>query len=180
MSTLMALALAATLQGEVVHSGTVRVALPPDEALELFTPEGETRWAPGWRPVYVSPSDGSPVIGGVWLTQDHVTPPDDATVEDGIWQAEESANQTIWRVQNFDRVAREAEYLRITPGNRVVTVHVRLAAHGDSTLATVTYRALAISDAGRAWLVTFTPERYAAMLREWERFIAEHLAARRT
>lgn len=175
----MALALAATLQGEVVRSGTVRVALPPDEALELFTPAGEIAWAPGWRPQYVSPPDGSPAIGGVWLTEDHVAPPDDATVEDGMWLTAESARQTIWRVQNFDRAAREAEYLRITPGNRVMTVHVRLAADGEGAVATVTYRALAISDLGRAWLESFTADRFAGMLREWEVLIAAHLAARR-
>ena len=118
------------------------------------------------------------MVGGVWLTQDHVTPPDDATVEDGMWLTTESARQTIWRVQKFDRAAHEAEYLRVTPGNRVMTVHVQLAAESEGTLATVTYRALAISDVGRAWLETFTADRFAQMLREWEQLIATYLAAR--
>ena len=30
--------------------GEVRVALPPDAAIELFTPEGERGWVPGWDP----------------------------------------------------------------------------------------------------------------------------------
>ena len=156
MSTLAVLALASALAGEVVHTGNVRVALPPDEALDLFTAEGEIGWAPGWQPQYVSPPDGSPVVGGVWLTPD-------------------GANHTIWRVQKFDRVTREAEYLRITPGNRVVTVRVSLAPDGEGSLATVTYRALAISEEGRAWLETFTADRYAAMMREWQDLIAAHL-----
>ena len=159
MTALAAIALASALAGEVIRTGTVRVALPPDEALELFTAEGEIGWAPGWQPRHVSPPDGSPVVGGVWLTG-------------------EGAEETIWRVQKFDRAAHEAEYLRITPGNRVVTVQVRLAADGTGSLATVSYRALAISEAGRAWVDSFTAERYATRRREWQALIAAHVAAR--
>ena len=71
---------------ESVRTGTVRVALPPDEALPLFTAEGEKRWVPGWTPTWISPPDGAPVEGGVWLTRDGET-------------------EVIWRVQRYDRVA---------------------------------------------------------------------------
>jgi hypothetical protein len=40
--------------------GEVRVALPPAAAAELFTPEGERAWAPGWDPSY--PVAGGPVF----------------------------------------------------------------------------------------------------------------------
>jgi hypothetical protein len=145
------------LPGEVVRTGTVRVALPPDRALDLFTAEGEIGWAPGWKPRYVTPPDGQPVVGGVWLTGE---PPE----------------EVVWRVQRFDRAGRQAEYLRITPGNRVVVVQVGCAPDGGGTLATVTYRVVALSPAGRTWLDAFTPEAYEEMMREWERLIAAHLA----
>jgi hypothetical protein len=159
MTALAAIALTSALAGEVVHTGTVRVALPPDEAIELFTAKGEIGWVPGWQPHYVTPPDGSPLVGGVWLTG-------------------HGEDETIWRVQKFDRATHEAEYLRITPGNRVVTVQVRLAADGEGSLVTVSYRALAISEDGQAWVDAFTAERYAAMMREWQDLIAAHLAAR--
>jgi len=154
-----------TLPGEVVRTGTLRVALPPAQALDLFTAEGEIAWAPGWTPRYVTPPDGTPVVGGIWLTG-------------------QGADEVIWRVQRFDRVAREAEYLRISPGNRVVLVQVRCEQDGGlgtepdgpSTLATVTYRVVPLSDAGRAWLATFTRESYAEMMREWERLIEATLS----
>jgi hypothetical protein len=131
--------------------------LPPDQALELFTAAGEIAWAPGWRPRYVTPPDGAPVVGGIWLTDD----------KDGT--------EVIWRVQRFDRGSREAEYLRISPGNRVVTVYVKCEPDGAHTRAIVTYRAVAISDAGRAWLDTFTAEAHAEMMSEWQRLIAAYL-----
>ena len=148
-----------TLPGEVVRTGTVRVALPADQALDLFTAEGEIAWAPGWKPRYVTPPDGRPVAGGLWLTG-------------------EGSDEVLWRVQRFDRAAREAEYLRISAGNRVVTVHVRCVADPDDasqTVAAVTYRVVPLSDAGREWLSAFTEETYAGMMREWERLIAQSL-----
>jgi hypothetical protein len=145
------------LPGEVVRTGTVRVALPPDRALLLFTAEGEIAWAPGWTPRYVTPADGTPVPGGIWLTG-------------------QGADEVIWRVERFDRALREAEYLRVSPGNRVVVVQVRCAPDGADTLATVTYRVVPLSDAGRQWLDAFTDASYAEMMREWERLIAGSLA----
>ena len=34
--------------------GSLRVPLPPPEAIELFTPEGERAWVPHWDPVHAS------------------------------------------------------------------------------------------------------------------------------
>jgi hypothetical protein len=153
-----ALSISPALPAELVRSGTLRVALPPDQALELFTAEGEKRWAPGWQPRFVTPPDGTPAVGGVWLT-------------------EQDGQEVIWRVQRFDRAAREVEYLRITPGNRVVTVQVALRPDGADSRVTVTYRVIAIAEAGRRYAEAYTAESYAAMLREWERLIAAHLAS---
>jgi hypothetical protein len=33
----------------------IMVALPPEQAVALFTPEGERRWADGWDPHYPEP-----------------------------------------------------------------------------------------------------------------------------
>ena len=150
---------ASTPPGATLRRGSLRVALPPDRALELFTAEGERHWAPGWEPRFVDPPDGAPVEGGIWLTRDG-----DAEV--------------IWRVQRFDRAARQAEYLRVVPGNRIALVSVRCDAEGAGTRATVSYAVTPISDAGRAWLAAFSEAEYAGMMREWERLIAAHLAQR--
>jgi hypothetical protein len=146
------------LPEEIIRTGSLRVALPPDQALDLFTAEGEKAWAPGWDPRYVTPADGAPVVGGIWLTRDGEV-------------------DTIWRVERFDRATREAEYLRITPGNRFVVVQVRCDDDGTGqTLATVTYRAIALGEGGIIWCAGFTDTYYAAMMQEWERLIAAHLA----
>lgn len=149
---------AAALPGEVVRAGSLRVALPPEQAFELFTAAGEVHWAPGWRPRYVTPPDGSPVPGGIWLTG-------------------EGRDEVIWRVERFDRTSHHAEYLRVTPASRVAVVQVRCEADGAHSLVSVTYRVIALTDDGRRWLEGFTAESYAGMMREWEGLIAGYLAS---
>ena len=36
------------------HTGSITVPLPPDEAIALFTPEGERAWVPDWDPEHHS------------------------------------------------------------------------------------------------------------------------------
>ncbi len=40
--------------------GTVRVALSPEAALPLFTPEGERDWVEGWEPTYPAGAGAAP------------------------------------------------------------------------------------------------------------------------
>ncbi len=51
-----------------VCEGSFHVALPPDRAAALFTPEGERAWAPGWDPAYPGGPDGP-----VFTTHDGAT-----------------------------------------------------------------------------------------------------------
>jgi hypothetical protein len=152
----------------VTRTGTVEVALPPAQALELFTAKGEIGWAPGWRPTFVEPASGEPVAGGIWLTEDR--------------DADGGATQVIWRVQRFDRTALEAEYLRIVPGDRVAVVSVAcapwLTGGAVHTRATVSYRVTPLSAKGERGLAAFDDAAYTTMMAEWTRLIAAHLAAR--
>jgi hypothetical protein len=143
---------------EIERRGSLRVALPPSKALPLFTARGESLWVPDWKPVYVNPSDGEPIEGGVWLTND-------GDVE------------VIWRVQRYDPSAGVAEYLRVVPGNRVAVVRVECAAAdgGAATAVTVTYRITPIAPAGDAWVAEMSDAAFAEMMREWERLIAAYL-----
>jgi hypothetical protein len=39
----------------VLRTTQITVGLPPEQAMALFTPEGERRWAEGWDPHYLEP-----------------------------------------------------------------------------------------------------------------------------
>jgi len=143
---------------ETERRGSLRVTLPKDKALPLFTAKGETLWVPDWKPVYVHPTNGEPVEGGIWLTKD-------------------GAVEVIWRVQRYDPTAGIAEYLRVVPGNRVALVRVECTQSGPHTHVSVSYRITPISPSGDAWLAEMTESAFAEMMREWEQLIAKHLGS---
>jgi hypothetical protein len=99
----------------------VFVALPPEEALHLFTPAGEREWVPHWAPEFPAGEHGDGAAPGtVFLTGD-----------------------THWVV--VDRAADRVRYARVTPGVRAGTVEVRVAPHEGGALAEVTYEMTAIA-----------------------------------
>ena len=106
----------------MIHSHTLRVPLPPDRALHLFTPVGERAWAPGWDPVFPAGEAGDGAAPGtVFLT-----------------------GASTWVV--VDREPDRVRYARVLPGVRAGTVEVRLRADGPDALADVTYETTALSD----------------------------------
>ena len=107
----------------MTHSCTLRVPLPPERALHLFTPVGERAWAPGWDPVFPAGEAGDGgAPGTVFLT-----------------------GGSTWVV--VDREPDRVRYARVLPGVRAGTVEVRLRPDGPDTLADVTYETTALSDA---------------------------------
>ncbi|MFD0683785.1 SRPBCC family protein [Actinomadura fibrosa] len=127
-------------------TGRLRVALPPEEAFGLFTPRGEERWVPGWRPRFPAGDDGGP--GTVF-----------ETVHDG--------ETTTWVVLVHEP-GRRLSYARVTPGHRAGTVTVVLTGDGDGgSDVEVSYDLTALTaDAERA-LDGFAAG-YPAFLRSWE------------
>ena len=126
----------------VVH-GTVDVPLPPDQALPLFTPDGEREWVPGWDPRFPAGEDTSP--GTVFLTHE----------------------ATHWVIA--DRTPDSMRYARITPGVHAGTVEVRCEPLGDATRAHVTYDLTALGDP--ATVDRFAAD-FPSMLEDWQRLIA--------
>ena len=142
----------APLPSRVVCLGSVRVSLPPERALALFTPRGERRWAHGWNPTFPEDDADDTAPGTVFLT------------EAG------HGGQAIWMVA--ERTPRSMRYARAVPGVWAGTVEVRCERAGAETVAHVTYDLTALDEAQRPRLADFAAG-YDAFLGEWEREIAE-------
>jgi hypothetical protein len=138
------------------RNGTVRVPLPPADALPLFTPEGERTWAEGWDPTFPAGDVDDTAPGTVFVTD-----------------ADEA--QTVWVVA--DRSASSMRYARITPGVWGGTVEVSCSEDGAHTVAEVTYDLTALSPGAEPGLRDFA-DGYEDFMGEWERAIAAALAAR--
>jgi len=142
------------LPSRVICRGAVRVPLPPEQALPLFTPRGEREWAEGWDPLFPADDEDDTAPGTVFVTDAH----------DG--------DQAIWIVA--ERTERSMRYARAIPGVWAGTIEVNCECAGPQTVADVTYDLTALHDAERPRLREFAAA-YEAFLGEWEREIAAAL-----
>lgn len=139
------------------RSAEIFVALPLEDTMALFTPEGERSWADreGWDPHYPVPSR--------------------TEGEAAVFFTEQGARTTIWVMvdQEVDRV----RYARATPGGLAGTVEVRAVSHSPSgTRVRVTYDLTALTDDAVDELRRFSAD-YDAYIETWAKDIAEQIAA---
>jgi len=131
----------------------ITVGLPPDQAMALFTAEGERRWAEGWDPRYPEPDrrDGP---GAVFTTA-------------------HGGHQTTWIM--VDDRPDGVRYARVTHGMTAGTVAVdRITSEGDTTRVRVTYDLTALTPAGEAWLAHLDAD-YVSEIGSWAGDIATAL-----
>jgi hypothetical protein len=138
-------------------SDRIHVALPAEEAFQLFTPRGESEWAHGWNPTFPAPTADDSEPGTVFETDIH-------------------GHRRTWLVT--DRVqGKRIAYAQLIPGERAGSITVTLDATTDGTEAEVVYDLTPLSDAGARHLKQFA-DSYGDYLRSWEAAIAACLAKR--
>ncbi len=120
----------------LTRTASFDVDLPANQALELFTPEGERSWVQGWDPVYADPARrGGP---------------------DTVFQTSHGDGPvTVWVLT--EQTDHHLSYARWTPGVSAgtVTVTITPTVHGGATLVTVRYALTALTDDGRSILDRF-------------------------
>jgi hypothetical protein len=161
-------------------TGRIQVALPPSEALRLFTPRGEQDWAPGWRPYFPAQTADDTEPGTVFETSAH-------------------GHHTIWLVTGREP-GKQISYARVTPGGLAgsVTVTITPAGHhsaaghhsevghhsatghhsaaGHHSEVEVTYVLTALTSSAEDKLQEFA-DGYPAYLQSWQDAIAARLQA---
>ena len=133
-------------------TGTVEVALPPEQAFVMFTPSGERTWAHGWDPSFPSPGT-------------------DETDPGTVFRTVHRGRESIWTVVGCE-VGHSIEYAVATPQERCGLVTVTCEASPNGTKATVSYDLTALSSEVNAELDRFATN-YPSFLAHWERSIAE-------
>lgn len=145
----------------IERSATIRLPLDPAEALPLFTPEGEREWVPAWDPEPIHAPGGS------------------LSREGAVFRTTHGGEETVWLVLRVDARLGAADYVRMTPGNRLGTVSVRCRANGEGgSTVEIGYRLTALSPAGAGELEATTPEEFETDIRGWQEAIEELLARR--
>src|SRR5438105_4491023 len=118
----------------VRRAADITVGLTREQALALFTPEGERRWAEGWDPQYPEPGrrEGP---GAVFSTR-------------------HGGHETTWIT--IDQRPDGIRYARVAHGMTAGTIAVDvLGSRERATRVRVTYDLTALSAAGESWLEAF-------------------------
>lgn len=135
------------------RTAEITISLPLDQAMELFTPDGERRWAAGWDPRY--PHPGRRKGPGTVFTTSH------------------GDRQTIWVI--VDHLPERIRYSRIADGLTAGTIAIEvLDSSKAATHVRVTYDLTALGPAGERWLEAFDAG-YQAEIAVWESEIAAAL-----
>ncbi|HTX32865.1 MAG TPA: SRPBCC family protein [Solirubrobacteraceae bacterium] len=139
-------------------SDRIHIALPAEEAFQLFTPNGEREWAgDAWDPRFPAPTSDDSEPGTVFETTAH-------------------GRRTTWVVT--ERVlGRRIAYAQVMPGERAGSITVTLDAADGGSEAEVVYELTPLSDAGADHLKQFA-DAYGDFLRSWEDEIAACLEKR--
>ena len=137
----------------VLRTTEITVDLPPQQAMELFTAEGERRWVDGWDPQYPD-ADRREGPGAVFTT-------------------EHGGHQTTWIM--VDHSPKSVRYARVTQGMTAGTVAVDVVESDEhSTRVRVTYDLTALSSPGETWLDAFDAD-YDTAIGGWATEIAAGL-----
>jgi len=137
------------------QEGSFTLPLPPEQAFDLFTAQGERRWVAGWDPLILSDC-GATEAGAVFLTA-------------------HGGEETIWTVLEVDRATGRIGYSRVSPGRRAGTVRVRLSGEGSGSRVEVAYDLTSLGPDGDSAVRAMDQRGFRAMLDEWRRLIGEAL-----
>jgi hypothetical protein len=150
-----------TKMKSVEHSMSFGVPQPVSRVFPLFSPEGEKHWVPGWD--YENVMDTKELSEDyVFLTKSH----------------DHAAAEAIWLVKRYSPDVHCVEFYKVEPGDKVGIVKVCCDALADQcTQVAVTYRYIALSETGEAFVSGFTAEAYKEFITEWQRLLSDYFAA---
>ena len=119
------------------------------DAFPLFTPKGEEKWVPGWKPDYFAPDSGE-------------------TRKDMLFATGKGDERTWWTCLEWEPESHHVRYFRLTPGNRAAFVEVHCRARGSgSTDVMVSYDMQPLGRAGERYIDQMDDAAFAGMIGEW-------------
>lgn len=142
-----------TTSEQVVREGSFELEMSADNALQLFTPEGERAWVNGWDPKPLYPAQ----VGVAFQTN-------------AVFRVDEGTEHSLWTIIEADLRARVAEYIYVVEGERVSRVRVEIQPLGvKQCLVRVHYVHTATSEKGLQFVASVTEDAFAQKMRDWHR-----------
>ena len=142
----------------ISHTKTFKMDIPVAELFPLFSPEGEKHWVPDWD--YVN------VMGKTELSEDYVFLT--KTHDHGTTDA-------IWIVKKYDPKSHFVQFYKVEPADKIGVVTVECTEQGPAkTNIQVTYKYLALSKTGEAFIDGFTERAYGEFMGEWQKLLSNY------
>lgn len=142
----------------VLRTWTQRYDAPPERVFPLLCPVREVEWVDGWSPLLVISECGIAERDCVFLTSGD--PAD-----------------SIWTVLRHEPEIGIVEFLKVTPGETVCRIEIRVRPDGEGCCACdVAYQHTALAPRGERTVADFTEEAWQTFMRGWQNSLAAHLA----
>lgn len=142
----------------ISHSKSFEIPVPAADLFPLFSPEGETKWVPGWN--YQN------VMGTTELSEDYVflTETHDHATADAIWV-----------VKKYDPTSHFVQFYKIELQEKVGVVTVKCSEQEPGkTEVQVTYKYMALSESGENFIAAFNENAYEKFIDEWQQLLLKY------
>ena len=143
----------------ISHTKSFILDFPISKLFQLFSPEGEKLWVPGW--------DYENVMGKTDLCEDYIflTKTHD-----------HSSSDAIWIVKAYNPESYLVKFYKIEPGYKVGVVTVQCTElNPTNTNIQVTYKYQALSTTGEEFIAGFNERAYEEFIGEWQRLLTNYI-----
>ena len=142
----------------IAHNAFFDIPQPINVLFPLFSPEGETRWVPGWE--YTNLMDSTELSEDyIFLTSHH----------------DHKTTDAIWIVKRFEPRNHLVQFYKIEPEDKIGIVTVRCSELSPSrTRVEVKYKYIAISKTGEDFIAGFSETAYGDFIAEWKTLLLQY------
>lgn len=142
----------------ISHTKAFEMAIPIAALFQLFSPEGEKQWVPGW--------DYENVMGTTELSEDYVflTKTHDHRTTDAIWI-----------VKKYDPKSHFVQFYKIEPEDKIGVVTVQCTElEAERTKVQITYKYIALSATGERFVSEFSESAYEEFIGQWQTLLSNY------
>lgn len=130
----------------------------PEVVFPLLCPVREKDWIDGWDYKMIYSNSGLIEKGCVFSTPHH------------------GATETIWYVNEHDRLNHIIEFLRVTPNEEVVKINIALSDNGNGTTTShINYQYTALNESKNQWILQKLNDEFEKSMVYWEKAINHYL-----
>ncbi|MFC2084701.1 hypothetical protein ACFLS9_06565 [Bacteroidota bacterium] len=140
------------------YTSDFEIEQTPNLLFQLFTPEEEKLWVPGW--------DYENIMGTLDIHEDYIFL---------TKSHDHAANDAIWIVKKYLPEEFLVQYYRVEPQEKVGIITIRCdPVDNKRTRVFVTYKYFGLSESGNNFIQNFTQEDYDSYIENWKYLIESY------